>query len=167
MSVGTEQRPGSDVDPARRADVATVHAFLNCYLRETSEYEVHDDSIAGVEPGVGGLLRANLSAQDVHLLIGPPEYLGDGCAAPLLEAVVAMQFRHPDTDRVIAEPDARNERALTVFEQCGFEPQSEFQFEEADKDAVLLVCERERFETEVLAEPTETSTRANTQGVSR
>jgi RimJ/RimL family protein N-acetyltransferase len=96
--------------------------------------------------------------QGVHLLVGPEEYLGNGYARPLLYAVLAMQFRHPDTDRVIAEPDARNERALHVFEGCGFEPREEFHFEEAEKDAVLMICERERFEVEVLAEATATST---------
>lgn len=83
----------------------------------------------------------------VHLLIGPEEYLGRGYARPLLRAVVAMQFRDPETDRVIAEPDARNDRAIAVFEDCGFEPRREFRFEEAEKDAVLVVCERERFES--------------------
>lgn len=83
----------------------------------------------------------------VHLLIGPEEYLGRGYARPLLRAVVAMQFRDPETERVIAEPDARNDRAIAVFEDCGFEPRREFRFEEAEKDAVLVVCERERFES--------------------
>ncbi|ELY97740.1 GNAT family N-acetyltransferase [Natrialba aegyptia] len=90
--------------------------------------------------------------QGVHLLIGPEEYLGHGYAAPLLRAVVAMQFRHAETDRVVAEPDARNERVIRVFERCGFEPRSEFYFDEAEKDAVLLVCDRERFESLVLAD---------------
>jgi len=90
--------------------------------------------------------------QGVHLLVGPEEYLGRGYARPLLRAVVAMQFRHPGTERVIAEPDARNERAIAVFEDCGFEPRGEFHFDEAEKDALLLVCERDRFEREVLAD---------------
>ncbi|WP_430504593.1 IucA/IucC family protein [Haloparvum sp. PAK95] len=56
------------VDPATRADEATVHAFLNCYLRETGDYEVREDAVAGVDPGPDGLLRAVLPAQDVELL---------------------------------------------------------------------------------------------------
>lgn len=91
--------------------------------------------------------------QGVHLLIGPEEYLGHGYALPLLRAVVAMQFRHSETDRVVAEPDARNERVVHVFEECGFESRKEFRFDEAEKDALLLVCERDRFESDVLADP--------------
>lgn len=95
---------------------------------------------------------ADPADQGVHLLIGAEEYLGHGYAAPLMRAVVAMQFRHSETDRVIAEPDARNEHVIHVFEQCGFEPREEFYFDEVEKDAVLLVCERERFESEILGE---------------
>ncbi|RDI71112.1 GNAT family N-acetyltransferase [Halopelagius longus] len=105
---------------------------------------------------------ADPADRGIHLLIGPEEYLGNGYALPLMRAVVAMQFRHPETDRVIAEPDARNDRVVRVFEKCGFEPRTEFYFEEAEKDALLLVCDRDRFESDVLADPTT----ARTRGVS-
>lgn len=72
MSLQGHQRDGenadSRVDPATRADDATVHAFLNCYLRETGEYEVREDAVAGVDPGPDGLLRNVLPAQGVELL---------------------------------------------------------------------------------------------------
>ena len=99
----------------------------------------------------------------IHLLVGPDEYLENGYARPLLRAVVAMQFRHPETERVIAEPDVRNERAIRVFEQCGFESRAEFRFDEAGKDALLMICERRRFESDVLDDPMA----APTQGVRR
>jgi siderophore synthetase component len=68
VSIGTERRKEAGIDPAARADDATVHAFLNCYLRETGEYTVHDHSVAGVEPGTDGLLRVTLPAQGIDLL---------------------------------------------------------------------------------------------------
>ncbi|MFB6301851.1 MAG: GNAT family N-acetyltransferase [Haloferacaceae archaeon] len=105
------------------------------------------------EDDVANHYDAEPADQGVHLLIGPTEYLGRGYAVPLLRAVVAMQFRRPGTERVIAEPDTCNERAVRVFEQCGFEPRGEFRFDEAGKDARLLVCERERFESDVLVDP--------------
>ncbi|QLG28945.1 acetyltransferase [Halorarum halophilum] len=106
------------------------------------------------EDDVANHYDAEPTDQGVHLLIGPEKYLGHGYALPLMRAVVAMQFRHPETERIIAEPDARNERVIHVFEQCGFEPRKEFYFEESEKDALLMVCERERFETDVLADAT-------------
>lgn len=107
-----------------------------------------------VEDDVANHYDAEPTDQGVHLLIGPEEYLGQGYAVPLMRAVVGIQFRHPETDCVVAEPDARNERVIHVFEQCGFEPRREFRFDEAEKDAVLMVCERERFETDVLVDAT-------------
>lgn len=89
------------------------------------------------------------SDRGIHLLIGPSEYIGKGYAAPLLREMTALQFAHPDTERVVAEPDARNDRAIAVFEECGFEPRFGFEFDEEGKEALLVVCDRERFEREV------------------
>lgn len=100
--------------------------------------------------------------QDVHLLIGPEEYLGDGYALPLMRAVVTMRFRHPETDQAIAESDARNERVIHVFEKCGFKPREELYFDETKNDALLLVHEYERFESDVFVD----ATAAPAQGVS-
>lgn len=85
--------------------------------------------------------------QGIHLLIGPPEYLGHGYATPLLKAMTAFQFQHPETQRIVTEPDVRNEKVIHVFENCGFEPQREIEMEE--KDALLMTCHRETFESEV------------------
>jgi len=68
MSLGAEQQRERTVDPAARADEATVHAFLNCYLRETGQYALHDESIAGVAPGTDGLLCVPLPAQEIEML---------------------------------------------------------------------------------------------------
>ncbi|WP_222915276.1 GNAT family N-acetyltransferase [Natrinema sp. SYSU A 869] len=87
--------------------------------------------------------------QGIHLLIGPEEYLGEGYAVPLLRAMLAFQFSHPETDRVVAEPDARNEAALATMERCGLESHREFDFPEEEKTAALTVCTRERFEREI------------------
>lgn len=93
--------------------------------------------------------EARPSDRGLHLLIGPPEYLEKGYAVPLLREMTALQFAHPEVERVVAEPDARNERAIAAFEACGFESRFEFEFGEEDKEALLVVCERERFEGEV------------------
>jgi len=68
MSLGTQRTDEERIAPADRADDATVHAFLNCYLRETGEYTIHESSVAGVAPGPDGLLRATLPAQDIDVL---------------------------------------------------------------------------------------------------
>jgi acetyl CoA:N6-hydroxylysine acetyl transferase len=79
--------------------------------------------------------------QGVHLLIGPPELIGRGLGPLLLAAVAAWQFaREPRTRRLLAEPDARNERSVRLFERCGFRREAELRLPE--KRAYLMVAHR-------------------------
>lgn len=96
---------------------------------------------------IGEYYDAEPADQGTHLLIGPPEYLGRGYATPLLKAMTAFQFQHPETRRIVTEPDARNERAIRAFENCGFEPQREVEL--PDKTGLLMFCRRSTFEEEV------------------
>ncbi|WP_435068265.1 GNAT family N-acetyltransferase [Haloplanus sp. C73] len=98
------------------------------------------ESYWAAEDRVADHYDADPADQGIHLLIGPTEYLGQGYAAPLLRAMVEFQFQHPETDRIVTEPDARNERAIHVFEKCGFERQGEIAF--PDKTGQLLFRER-------------------------
>lgn len=100
-------------------------------------YRAADDIIATCYP-------AEREDQGVHLLIGPPEFVGKGYALPLLRAMAAFQFRHGPTRKIVAEPDVRNGRMIHVFERCGFEFQREIDL--PDKRAALMFCRREGFE---------------------
>lgn len=101
------------------------------------------------EDDLAAYYDADPADQGIHLLIGPEEYLAEGYAVPLFRAMMALQFSHPETDRVVAEPDACNDAVLAVTERCGLEPRREFAFEEEEKTAQLVVCPRERFEREI------------------
>ncbi|WP_135824395.1 GNAT family N-acetyltransferase [Halorussus ruber] len=105
------------------------------------------ESYWAARDGLSAYYDARPTDQGIHLLIGPPEYLGYGYATPLLKSMVAFQFQHSETQRIVTEPDVQNEKAIHVFENCGFEPQREIAMDE--KDALLMFCERERFESEV------------------
>lgn len=96
---------------------------------------------------IGEYYDAAPTDQGTHLLIGPPEFLGQGYATPLLKAMTAFQFQHPETERVVTEPDVRNERAIRAFENCGFEPRHEVDL--PDKTGLLMICRRDTFEEEV------------------
>jgi RimJ/RimL family protein N-acetyltransferase len=93
--------------------------------------------------------------QGAHVLIGPEEYLGRGYSIPLARELAVMQFSHPETERAVLEPDVRNEIMIYVLETLGFERQTEFYFEEEDKEAALMLCTRERFEEETLLDGTD------------
>jgi acetyl CoA:N6-hydroxylysine acetyl transferase len=91
--------------------------------------------------------RPDPSDQGVHLLIGPPEFLGKGLALPLLRAMVRLLFHHVQTKKIVAEPDIRNARMIHVFERCSFEFVKRIQL--PDKEAALMFCHRQRFEAEI------------------
>ncbi|MFB1063420.1 GNAT family N-acetyltransferase [Natrinema sp. H-ect4] len=102
-----------------------------------------------VEDRVARYYDADLADQGIHLLIGPPEYLGHSHAKPLIETMLAFQFQHPETQRVVVEPDVRNEKVIHIFEKCGFKHHKQIQLD--DKRAQLMICRRETFESEVSA----------------
>ena len=50
-----------------------------------------------------------------------------------------------------------NDVIVHPMEQCGFEARKEFYFEEANRDALLMICERKAFEEALLTDfPTTT-----------
>ncbi len=83
--------------------------------------------------------------QGIHLLLGPEEYLGKGLALPQLRAMIAFQFKHKKTEKVVAEPDVRNKKMIHIFEKCGFKPKKEIEL--PDKRGLLMFCHRETFTT--------------------
>ncbi|MBO1512515.1 GNAT family N-acetyltransferase [Metabacillus bambusae] len=82
--------------------------------------------------------------QGVHLLIGEKDYLGIGLIYPLLMTILSQKFQVSQTEKVIAEPDVRNEKMIHVFKKCGFTPIKEVEL--PDKTGLLMFCERSTFE---------------------
>ncbi|MCS1352740.1 GNAT family N-acetyltransferase [Mechercharimyces sp. CAU 1602] len=93
---------------------------------------------------VGTRYEAHPEDQGVHLLIGPPAYLGQGYAAIMLRAITAQLFTYEGTEKVVAEPDIRNDKMIHIFKKCGYEFQREIDL--PDKRAALLYCTRETLE---------------------
>ncbi|WP_425589842.1 GNAT family N-acetyltransferase [Fictibacillus fluitans] len=81
--------------------------------------------------------------QGIHLLIGEKDDLGKGYSLPLLKAMVRHQFEEPGTEKVIAEPDIRNEKMIHVFEKCGFRAIQPIEL--PDKTALLMFCRKDEF----------------------
>jgi RimJ/RimL family protein N-acetyltransferase len=100
-----------------------------------------------VDDVIARCYRPDPSDQGVHLLIGPPEFLGKGLALPLLRAMVRLLFHHGQAKKIVAEPDIRNARMIHVFERCGFKFVKCIQL--PDKEAALMFCHRQRFEVEI------------------
>ena len=99
-------------------------------------YRAADDPLARAYP---------LSAADRgwHVLVGPPDAIGSGLPRLLGRAVVARLLAEPGVDRVVCEPDVRNERMLAFCRALGHAELARLDL--PDKRAALLACTREAF----------------------
>jgi len=97
-----------DVEPAERADGATVHAFLNCYLREIGDYTVSEEFVGGVEPGPEGLLQTRLPEQGIDVL-APLEY-----RSPTERHLFEPPIRYRLPDGPVCRADAATLASLVV-----------------------------------------------------
>ncbi|MCD1258407.1 acetyltransferase [Paenibacillus athensensis] len=89
---------------------------------------------------LGRYYEADAHDQGVHLLIGPPEFLGRGLALPLLQALTRFLLLHEPTARIVAEPDVRNAKMRHIFRKCGFDFVQEVVL--PDKTAALMIGQR-------------------------
>lgn len=135
-----------------RAEAARAHSrpFL-AELRPASD-PVASEPVAGEPVGYLELYRADLDplashydfrADDlgIHLLIGAVEQTGRGLGTALIAAARdALLAGHPESTRVVAEPDVRNAASLRAFAAAGFEHRGELTL--PDKTAALMVFDR-------------------------
>ena len=100
-------------------------------------YEPQEDPVAEAypaRPGDAGL----------HLLLAPAARPVPNFTPTLLSGLVRFLFSDPAKDRVVAEPDARNSKAIGRFVGFGFEAGPTVQL--AEKKARLVFLTREKFE---------------------
>ena len=120
----------------------THHAFLMALDDEPvglfQTYEPLQDPVADAYP-------ARPEDAGLHLLLAPATRPVPNFTATLLAGLVRFLLSDPAKDRVVAEPDARNGKAISRFVSFGFEAGAKVQL--AEKDAQLVFLTRERFES--------------------
>ena len=90
--------------------------------------------------------------QGVHVLLGPPDVQGHGLGPALLDTLACRLLAdEPATERIVAEPDARNVRARRAFARAGFQARGEIDL--PGKRAVLMVRDRDRATGRASAQP--------------
>jgi RimJ/RimL family protein N-acetyltransferase len=100
-------------------------------------YRAAEDPLAEAYPlGVGD--------RGWHVLVGPAEVLGHGLPRLMGRAVLARLLSEPGVDRVVCEPDVRNERMIAFCGALGHERLTTLDL--GHKRAALLACTRERLE---------------------
>lgn len=106
-------------------------ALLQDYLLSAEEVGEHVDA----RPGDLG----------VHFMLAPASVAQSGFTATVVAFVLRSVFADPDVQRVVVEPDARNDKAVALVRRLGFElgPVVEL----STKPAQLAFLTRDRYES--------------------
>lgn len=80
----------------------------------------------------------------MHVLVAPTDHPRSGFTAAVMRTVMELCLDDPRRQRVVVEPDVRNERIAALNAAAGFRVVGEIRL--ADKTAALSVCTRADFE---------------------
>ncbi|MCU1519290.1 MAG: siderophore biosynthesis protein [Pseudarthrobacter sp.] len=120
----------------------THHAYLMCLDGEPvglfQTYEPLQDPVADA-------YAARPADTGMHLLLAPAARPVPDFTATLLAGLVRFLLSDSAKDRVVAEPDARNSKAIGRFLSFGFEAGPTVQL--ANKEAQLVFLTRDSFES--------------------
>lgn len=135
-----------------RDEVGEVYAFLDS-LSTHHAFLVREDDLPvallqSYEPGsdpVGECYEVVVGDIGAHFLMAPPASYVPGFTESVLMFFAGKLFADPSHQRIVAEPDARNDKAITRLTGIGFELGSIIEL--AEKRAQLAFLTREKFES--------------------
>ncbi|MEV0413357.1 GNAT family N-acetyltransferase [Streptomyces sp. NPDC050448] len=120
----------------------THHAFL---ARRDGEPVALFQTYDCAEDRVGECYEVQPGDTGVHMLLGPAQGAAErGFTAGLIGAFLAYVFSDGTTRRVVAEPDARNEKAVARLVRSGFVLGPEVELPEIDLPEVHLPAKQAR-----------------------
>ena len=122
-----------DADPHHHAWLGRVNGEPE-FLAET--YDPARSELANVYEVRGGDIG-------MHVLVAPTDQPRRGFTAAVFRAVMDLCLDDPRHDRVVVEPDVRNERIAALNAAAGFRVEREVEL--ADKTAALSTCTRAQF----------------------
>jgi RimJ/RimL family protein N-acetyltransferase len=79
-----------------------------------------------------------------HVLVGPPEVIGSGLPRRMGRTIMDRLFAEPGVERVVCEPDIRNERMHGFCRALGYEALATLDL--PDKRAILFGLDRAAYE---------------------
>ncbi|MCX4582007.1 GNAT family N-acetyltransferase [Streptomyces sp. NBC_01481] len=91
-----------------------------------------------------GLYDAMPGDVGMHFLVAPTDTPVHGFTRGVITAVMETLFADMATERVVVEPDVRNQAVHALNEAVGFVPEREIK--KPEKDALLSFCTRAQFE---------------------
>ncbi|QIX28374.1 acetyltransferase [Nocardioides sp. JQ2195] len=151
-SVFWEMQGATLEEVAREYDAITAdphhHAWLGRadgvpqFLAET--YDPRHGPLAGLPEVVAGDLG-------MHVLVAPPSAHRPGFTTDVFRAVMDFCFDDPAVQRVVVEPDVRNEKIATINAGAGFVVEREVDL--GHKTAALSSCTRSAYAAARLGAP--------------
>jgi RimJ/RimL family protein N-acetyltransferase len=136
---------------ASRHDVERAYADIAAAPYEAAFLGLYDGHPACVmeryDPArveLAGLYPAEAGDVGMHFLVAPADTPVHGFTRAVITAVMAELFADPATRRVVVEPDVRNTAVHRLNAAVGFEVVG--RITKPEKDALLSICTRERFE---------------------
>ncbi|CAM3220670.1 Aminoglycoside N(6')-acetyltransferase type 1 [Arthrobacter ulcerisalmonis] len=139
-------------------EVREIYQFLDGLVTHHGYLILVADQPAGIfqtyEPEhdpVGEAYPVHAGDAGIHLLLAPAAQPVPGFTAAVLSALLAFVFADSTVRRVVAEPDARNSKAVARFLSFGFEPDARVQL--AEKEAQLVFLTRQVFEAQEEDQP--------------
>lgn len=102
------------------------------------------DPVLAPEVGLADLPELRPGDLGMHLLVAPTERPVPGFTRRVFAAVMAHCFGDPSVERVVVEPDVRNERIARLNAEAGFVVARVVDL--PDKQAALSFCTREAWE---------------------
>ncbi|MCW2850598.1 MAG: Penicillin acylase [Nocardioides sp.] len=70
---------------------------------------------------VGEHLDVRLGDVGIHFMLAPPTRRRSGFTGTVIAFLLDTVFADPTVERIVAEPDARNDKAVALVERLGFE----------------------------------------------
>ena len=132
--------PPADVRAYLAAQVALAHMTVWVASADGEPFAYVETYRAAEDP-LARHYAALPGDRGFHLLVGPERWLGSGAPRRLVEVLLARLLREPGAERVVCEPDVRNERMLAFCRALGGEVAAELEL--PDKRAALVVWTRE------------------------
>ena len=134
-----------------RDEVRHIYGFLDSLDTHHGYLMIVEEQPAGIfqtyEPlqdPVGEVYPARPEDTGMHLLLAHAERRVPDFTATLLSGLIRFLLSDPAKDRVVAEPDARNSKAIGRLVGFCFEARAKVQL--AGKEAQLVFLTREKFE---------------------
>ena len=106
---------------------------LGIALRETQEL-IGD---------VGVCVDSERSSAEIGFTVNP-RFQGQGLASEAVQEITSRTMQFGAVDKVVARPDARNERSIRLLERIGFESEGEATFHDEDGEQREIIYARTR-----------------------